>query len=506
MQDLDEAVITYLDEAGRIFQQFKQQGQPQPAIRVLWNSTQRLRQAVLAAEESEAFKALVGAAREAYAPTHPAMEQLWDSTGSAITSFFCRSGTYRSHFLGESINPRAVTDSLQSAFSATTHRVKYLAPLDHVSFGAEVINCGSYQIQTYSRQQLDDLLENDMRSMFYQRLRIDTAALERYWFIVVEGTEPHPLCAAYSIEQDFDSSRPVEFSPYPQVLEKVLRRFALFIWKEGSDKRDLEPQIPFVITISDSLVVPPEEPPDMRGLFVMPPSLGVGPMFHCNLNEGRTLDFSRFMQHIDRLFEVVSVRHEQWRFIEVAAGFLLKGFLSRGMESLLWNVASIEAVLGERGDAGLTQVMSARLARILGKDEEHKKIRNLFKDLYDFRSAIVHGDARMIERKDVESQGIEARDLACLLLLWMLSWLADVAERWEQTPLSLPTRKQLLAVLDLRVGDLDTVAKLLGALPSNFPHVPAWLDPGRLGERWRAEDAPSPEVVAAIRRAFDLES
>ena len=513
MQDFDEAVITYLDVAGRIFQQDKQHAQPQPAIRVLRSPTQLLRQAVLVAEESEAFTALVGAAVEAYAPTHPLM-QLQDPTvnAAAITSFFCRSGVYRSHFSGESISPIAVSDSLQSALSATTHRVKYLAPLELVSFGAEIVDCGSYQIRTFSRQQLDDLLENDVRSDFYQRLRIDTAALEPYWFIVVEGTEPHPLCADYSLEQDLSPSWPVEFSPYPQVLDKALRRFALFSWKwRGGLGGRLEdcypywppPKIPFVITVSDSPIVPPEEPPDMRGLTVGPPP-NPGPLFFFELDERRTLDFSRWMQHIDRLFDVASAHHEQWPFIEVATGFLLKGFVAGGPESLIWNVAAIEALLGERRDAGLTRVMSVRLARILGTDEEHKKIRKLFEEIYDFRSAVVHGDKRLLEKRVEGSRVNEARDLACLLLVWMLSWLAEVAGQWEQTAASLPTREQLLAVLDLKEGDLDTVAKLLGAVPSKFPHVLAWLDPEQLGERWRAEDELTPEAKAAARLAFGL--
>ena len=147
--------------------------------------------------------------------------------------------------------------------------------------------------------------------------------------------------------------------------------------------------------------------------------------------------------------------------------------------------------------------MGTRLARILGKDEEqHRKIRKLFSEVYDFRSAVVHGDVRLLERRVVESQGILARDLACLLLVWMLSWLAEIAERWEQTLLPLPTREQLLAILDLGEGDLDPVAKLLGAVPSKFPHVPAWLDPELLGERWRAE---APAEAAKFRREFGFE-
>jgi hypothetical protein len=135
LQGLDEAVITYLDVAGRIFQQARQHAQPQPDIRVLSSPTQLLRQAVLVAEESEAFTALVGTAIKAYAATHSRM-QMQDPVG-AITSFFRRSGAYRSSFSDESINPKAIMDSLQSALSATTHHVKYLAPLNHVYFGAE---------------------------------------------------------------------------------------------------------------------------------------------------------------------------------------------------------------------------------------------------------------------------------------------------------------------------------------------------------------------------------
>ncbi|MCX6627583.1 MAG: HEPN domain-containing protein [Candidatus Solibacter sp.] len=467
MQGLDQTVMTYLEVAGRLFQQAQKPAEPQSSIRVVWSPTRLFQEAVLAAEESEAFSALLAAAKEAYSPTHPQMEYSpW--TRSAVSSFFRRSGVYSSHFSGERIDPRAMTDQFQFAFGSTTHHVKYVAPLEFVSFGFETVDCGSYQIRRYSRQELDELLGNDTRSVFYQNLQIDTAVLQGYWFIVVEGTEPHPLCA--DLPTGGESSRPVQFSPYPH-----------------------------------SPIVPPEDPPDMRGLEMMPRDIGEGPLFYINLNEHRTLDFSRWMQHIDRLFDVVATRHDQWPFIDLATGFQLKAFGSRGMESLLWNVASIEALLGERRNGGLTKLMAARVARALGKDNERRKIRKLFEGIYDFRSAIVHGDARLRAKSILESEVVQARDLACLLLLWMLSWLADVAERWEQSPVPFPTREQLLAVLDLAEGDLDTVAKLLGAVPPKFPCVPAWLDPEQLGERWRAEDKtrmPTPEQSRAAQEAF----
>jgi hypothetical protein len=48
---------------------------------------------------------------------------------------------------------------------------------------------------------------------------------------------------------------------------------------------------------------------------------------------------------------------------------------------------------------------------------------------------------------------------------------------------------------------LDTVAKLLGAVPSKFPYLPAWLDPQQLGGRWLADDE---RKKAEIRDAFGV--
>jgi hypothetical protein len=206
LQNIGEAVITYLDAAGRFFQQTHQHVQEQSAIRVLLSPARLLLEAVLAAERSAEFATLVEATSEVYSATHPMMGHAYRD---AVSSFFRRSGVYTSYFSRESIDPRVMADKFQSAFSSNTHRVKYLAPLELVSFGLETIDCGSYQIRKYSCEQLEDLLENNVRSVFYQNLRIDTTVLQEYWFIVVEGIEAHPLCD--DPWKEMDSSGPVEF-------------------------------------------------------------------------------------------------------------------------------------------------------------------------------------------------------------------------------------------------------------------------------------------------------
>lgn len=478
-------------------------------MRVLLNPRRLFQQAVLAAEETEAFANLVGVVTEAYAPTHPMMSYS-PHNWSAVSSFFRRSGAYDSCFSSETLNSRNVASRLQSALSATKHQAKYLAPLEAASFGRSVIDCGSYKIQKYSGQQLDALLENDLRSLFYQKFPIATKILQRYWFITVESDEDHPLCVDPAREK-FDATERVEFSPYPLALENAIRRFALFNWERrigwtwgtrDFDQQPLppSPRIPFVITISNSLTIPPETPTESWLEAVSGEPSG-GPIF--DLDENRTRDLSVWMKHIDYLFEIVG-KH-RWPFIEVASGFLVKGFITQGMESLLWNVASIEALLGERTDAGLTRKIQARLATALGSEDERQKICKLFDYIYKMRCDIVHGNASLLDRMAVRSDIAQARDLACLALIWMLSWLADLVDRFEERHASLPTREQILAILDLAQSDLPAIADLIEGVPAKFPHVPEWLDPEQLAARWSAEDVlrkPSREEIREMQQLF----
>ena len=76
-------------------------------------------------------------------------------------------------------------------------------------------------------------------------------------------------------------------------------------------------------------------------------------------------------------------------------GYFVKAFFTdsfeKGLEQLLWNITALEALLGEKND-DLTESLARRISTILGTTKkEKKKIKKQFKELYNFRCALVHG-------------------------------------------------------------------------------------------------------------------
>jgi hypothetical protein len=141
----------------------------------------------------------------------------------------------------------------------------------------------------------------DVREVFYEKSRIDTAELAEYWFLVTEGTEPHALCRDPEREQ-FNQALEVSFSRYPRTLERALREFAIFRWEDYdpfSYTGTLSAAIPFFIVVSDSLIIAPDSlwfpsnSPDLESLATFSLSGGCAdriPEVADSLNERRTRD------------------------------------------------------------------------------------------------------------------------------------------------------------------------------------------------------------------------
>lgn len=144
------------------------------------------------------------------------------------------------------------------------------------------------------------------------------------------------------------------------------------------------PTFPGVVSISDWLFDEPRPAPVWSLKLGGPRE---GPIFHLDALE-TTLKFEVELLTISYVFE--SVKH-QAPFIYAATRFMVKGFLSAGLDQLLWHITAIEALLGENS-GNLLDTLKRRLSMILGTTEKDRKAtRKEFGELYDFRSRLVHG-------------------------------------------------------------------------------------------------------------------
>src|SRR5438093_11468497 len=128
----------------------------------------------------------------------------------------------------------------------------------------------------------------------------------------------------------------------------------------------------------------------------------------------------------------------------------------------------MEALLGEKKE-GLTNLLARRLALVLGgTEQERKQIKKSFQDLYDLRSRLVHGDGKLLDQKTHEKQLREARNLARRTLVWFLNYVDHVLHETRHDS-ALPTREELLSVLDLKTESRERVKHLLKNIACGFP-------------------------------------
>jgi len=90
------------------------------------------------------------------------------------------------------------------------------------------------------------------------------------------------------------------------------------------------------------------------------------------------------------------------------------------------------------------------------------------------RSEFIHGNEKLLDPKVVHHDLAQAREMARQTTLWMLSYLKHILSEAEKNKTELPTRDNLLAVLNLDEKSRTQTANILACLPNTFPRVPSW--------------------------------
>jgi hypothetical protein len=144
------------------------------------------------------------------------------------------------------------------------------------------------------------------------------------------------------------------------------------------------------------------------------------------------------------------------------------------MEQLLWHITTLEALLGEKIESGLTTLLKNRVGQILGRtDAEKRVVRKNFENLYSLRSDYIHGNVKFSDRKVLHAELAQAREFARLITLWMVSYLRHVLSEASKGNNVLPSREDLLAVLDMDEASRKSVGNVISQLPNEFPRLPS---------------------------------
>jgi hypothetical protein len=448
-------------------------------------------------ENEDEFHQLVLETRSAfYGDYHGKSEYAWQR---AVKNFFRRSVYYADIFEGKIVSIEATFHNYREAFQRREIQVSYLAPMEFVYFAERTMDFGTFHIRRFSSEELSTILQNSINEVFYPWAAVDVKQLQNYWFIhLIEAVHAPKLGWIHVNLSDIDRVG-IEYTEHPKVIEFALQQLALFDWQadwwkklsahrhEKQDK-DLEKgwlrfSIPFVLRVDDHLLDSPRPAPDISKLETEPfidartgEEIGEAPVVYIHFDKSETDAFKAFIQRTGNLLASLRAKQNGWQFLEVALGNFIRAFFSEGLEQMLWHITALEALLGEKGE-GVTDRLARRIASILGKSEkERKAIRKQFKELYDFRSDLVHGNP--FQKQTYVGHLRDARNLSRRVLLWFLHYLCKIQAGipLNHAAENVPTREDTLTLLDLDQNSRINLGWLIDIFPSEFPYVSEWVE------------------------------
>jgi hypothetical protein len=309
----------------------------------------------------------------------------------------------------------AIAAALERTFSATTTTRRHLCPLD-LADDLPALSFGRARIDRFSAGDLQALFDRHRLERVYSGRPVDFNRLAQLQWLVVEETleiDPRPEARAIPILFELMGRDLGAFDPlarrYPAAVEQALFSLLLARWEDWATMLEVDWRgfrLPWVYTVDDDLAVQPMAPPDAKALTFEPV------IYHDT--DGEEIEDER--PSVLPLEDGISTDLEHgtrdaWRKLEASRGsqlfqtpiehFLVRAYLSSGIDELLAHMTVLEAALGEEGDhdrklrpkperdLGATERMARKIAGLLGDQTAADAYRSLFK----IRSLFVHGRA-----------------------------------------------------------------------------------------------------------------
>lgn len=171
-------------------------------------------------EKVREFDSLLNATFSVFAADgyHGKNKSIWTH---AIKNFFRRSGLYLDIFDGKDVNPDSLVLKYIEAFQKRQAKRTYLVPLDGVRFGEQNIECGSFQIQRFTSEELANIFNNRVRMAFYEWTEVSIDRLQEYWFLSVTREVP---ATKLRFHVDWSSVNRIEvkYTDYPIPVQEAL--------------------------------------------------------------------------------------------------------------------------------------------------------------------------------------------------------------------------------------------------------------------------------------------
>ncbi|TAN64366.1 hypothetical protein EPN18_00265 [bacterium] len=415
------------------------------------------------------------------------------SSHSAINklqNYFRRSRLYLDIIHGNQIDFNDRFEELWSAFNEKTVKETTISPINAIDFKEELIDFDKFKIRKFSKDELYDLLDQEVCEAFYPHAVVDTTMLSWFWHITEERVKPNKKVNLAVIDMGFAWGDMFRVQREPS--DRTLQLISLFDWGNASThvphekKKEAFWFIPFTVafkhTVSNDRIKLPNGSPDLAKLYLKTyldssDEEIEGPGSEVYLTDSNLSVFKDVVKIAQDFLEDIDLRKCKWEFLDLAMSSLAKAFLSDGIEQLLWNMVALEALIGEKYET--TEKMLRRLGLIWG-GREAKKIKEIhqeFNELYGLRSSLVHGSKFEVNGKkenDFSRDDLRlARDYARKTVLWFIYWLSYIHKELNKNSIPLNEyhkQKDLLLLLDYQIQSFkhnDTKINM----PQNFPEL-----------------------------------
>lgn len=335
---------------------------------------------------------------------------------------------------GPPLDPVTVAAQLDAAYTRKTITRRHLCPLD-LADDLPPLAFGRARIAQFSAPELEALFDAPRMARTFPRQALDAKRLAQFHWLVVEETitaDPRPEARAapflfMNLGRDFGEIDP-HVGRFPAAIERALFFLMLAPWERWSTMPEVDWRgfrVPWIHTLDDDIFVRPPPPPS-------PDSLTLEPWI-VEDHWGEEIELERpstYPLDDKASAELAFFNEAAWQELEAAraaplfetpiAHFLVRAFLSGGIDEIMAHMTAIEAAVGLESDhkAQLRPKTDAhkglsatdRVAWRVGAALGDKGAVQTYKYLFEIRSAFVHGRAGV--QAIPTQQRINARTLA----------------------------------------------------------------------------------------------
>ena len=355
-----------------------------------------------------------------------------------------------------------VAAALAHEFQRTTTRRRYLCPLD-MADELPTFQFGNAKMGRFTAAELEDFFDAPRLERCYPDIRLDARGLSQFHWLVVEedvsvrSESGNRQFSWLDLPIGKDLGEVVPHSGrFPAVVERALFFLLLAPWEDWAEMPEVDWRgfrVPWIYTLDDDLFAFPPPPPAPERLSWVPDAyLG---------DDGEHVDYERplCLQLLKSAEDVLQILDATWAQLQTTAAleselfstpvehFLVRAFLSDGIDEVMAHLIVLEAAFGLESDydakqrlptdphkAGATRRVAARLSDAIGRPEAAKE----YLDLYDMRCTYVHGrpEGRIISTQ----QRVLARRLAREAANALVGLAQDVRQPREEILLDLLNR------------------------------------------------------------------